>query len=315
VQNAAGRPLSGVAVRFEVMEGGGWTTTADATTDAAGHAGTTWYLGPAPGSAQRLAVTLTTGGTAASFRATALPLKPDSTYLGRNSYIEFTAGSLPLVLSAPHGGTLAPAELPDRTSGETVRDENTLELARTIADTVRQRTGKRPHLVLSRISRTKLDPNRELGEAAEGNALAGIAWREWHGFLEAAREAVERAGGGLYIDLHGHGHAIGRAELGYLLSASDLALTDAQLNNATLEARSSVRALAGRTAGGLAAVLRGPYALGTLLQARGYPAIPASRSRTRPATRISRAATIPPGTAPGPAGRWMGSSWSCSDRD
>jgi hypothetical protein len=283
VQNAAGRPLPGVTVEFQIGEGGGWTSAATVATDAGGRATTAWYLGPAPGSAHRLVATIAGGSVATSLHATALPLDPDSTYSGRNGYIEFAAGDLPLVLSAPHGGTLLPSELPDRTSGETVTDVNTIELARAIADEFEQRTGKRPYLVLCRLGRTKLDANREIGEAAQGNAGAEIAWREWHGFLQAARAAVESGGTGLYIDLHGHGHAIARLELGYLLSAGELGLSDAQLNTSSLIARSSVRALAARAPAGLAGLLRGPESLGSLLAARGFPAVP-SQSQPGPGT-------------------------------
>ena len=279
VQTAAGRPLPGVTVTFAVTDGGGWTTTSGAVTDASGRATTTWYLGPAPGSGHRLQAALAGGTLTTSFRASALPLEGDSTYAGRNDYIEFTAGSLPLIISAPHGGTMAPAEIPDRTSGETVLDTNTLELANAIADAFRTSTGKRPYLVLCRLSRTKLDANRELGEAAQGSAQAGGAWREWHGFLDAATTAVEGTGSGLYIDLHGHGHALARLELGYLLSASELALSDAQLNTMALAAHSSVRALATRSPAGLAGLLHGPQSLGTLLEARGFAAVP---SRLQP---------------------------------
>jgi hypothetical protein len=274
VRNAGGKPLAGVTIDFEVS-GGGWTTTAQAVTDASGQAATAWYLGPAPGNNQRL--TATAGSTlTATVHASALPLRPDSTYRGRGAYIELTAGSLPLVLSAPHGGALTPAELPDRTSGETVTDTNTLELALAIAAAFEERTGKRPHLVLCQLERTKLDANRDIGEAAQGNPLAEVAWREWHGFLTAARAAVEEGGPGLYIDLHGHGHAILRLELGYLLTASELALSDAQLNSPALTSRSSIRALATRSPAGLAGLLRGPSSLGALLEARGYAAVPSA---------------------------------------
>ncbi|NJD11084.1 MAG: hypothetical protein FIB01_11850 [Gemmatimonadetes bacterium] len=172
-----------------------------------------------------------------------------------------------------------PAELPNRTYGETAYDTNTLELTTTIASTMRERTGKRPYLVQCRLRRTRLDPNREIVEAAQGNASAEIAWREWHGFLDAAGAAVASGGGGLYLDIHGHGHPIARAELGYLLSASELALSDAQLNTAALIDQSSIRALATRASAGHAALLHGPESLGALLEARGYPAVP---SRTQP---------------------------------
>jgi len=271
VQNAGGKPLSGITVTFEVIEGAGWTERAQAVTDASGRVTTAWYLGPVPGSNHQLRAVTTTGTSSGTFRASALPLKPDSTYFGRNDYIEFRAGSLPLVVSAPHGGTLAPAALPDRTGGETVLDANTIELARAVGDAVQLLTGKRPHLVLCRLARTKLDANREINEAAQGSAAAELAWREWHGFLEAASAAVDT---GLYLDLHGHGHAVPRVELGYLLAGSDLALSDAQLNTAAIANRSSIRAVAGRSSSGLVGLLRGPSSLGALLESRGFPAVP-----------------------------------------
>ena len=49
-------------------------------------------------------------------------------YFGRNKYIEFHPGSLPIIISAPHGGDLIPSEIPDRTYGTMVTDSNTKEL-------------------------------------------------------------------------------------------------------------------------------------------------------------------------------------------
>ena len=49
-------------------------------------------------------------------------------YFGRNKYIEFHPGSLPIIISAPHGGNLIPSEIPDRTYGTMVTDSNTKEL-------------------------------------------------------------------------------------------------------------------------------------------------------------------------------------------
>ena len=37
--------------------------------------------------------------------------QPGTTYFGRSNYIEYIAGDLPFILSAPHGGALQPAEL------------------------------------------------------------------------------------------------------------------------------------------------------------------------------------------------------------
>lgn len=280
VKDAGGRPLAGVQIDWEVTEGGGFTLPARTVTDAAGNAGTRWYLGPRSDSPHRL-LARATSALAASFSAAAVPARPDSTYYGRQQYIEYRPGELPLIISAPHGGTLTPAEVPDRTTGTFDRDTNTEETVRAIADAFQQRTGKRPHIVISRLRRSKLDPNREIVEAAGGNALAEHAWREWHTFLAAARAGVERGGAGFYIDFHGHGHSIARLELGYLLTAADLGLPDATLAGATYANRSSIRALVPRSGQSFVSLLRGDQALGTLLQLAGYPSVP-SRQQPSP---------------------------------
>jgi hypothetical protein len=279
VKDADGRSVEGVRIEWDVTEGDGFTLPARTVTDAAGNAGTTWYLGPRSDSPHRL-LGRVTSTLAAGFSATALTARPDSTYFGRQQYIEYRPGELPLIISAPHGGTLTPAEVPDRTSGTFDRDTNAEETVRAIADAFQQRTGKRPHIVISRLRRIKLDPNREIAEAAGGSALAEHAWREWHTFLAAARAHVERGGSGFYIDFHGHGHPIARLELGYLLSAADLGLPDATLAGATYLNRSSIRALGLRSGHSFVSLLRGDQALGTLLQAAGYPSVPSRQQPT-----------------------------------
>lgn len=282
VTDAGGRPVRSATVRFEATTGEGFTLPQTVTTDAAGLASTRWYLGAAAGAQQRLEARVGTSLTA-TFSATRTASHADSTYLGRNGYIEYRPGTLPLIISAPHGCSLRPAEIPDRTSGTTTMDLNTEELARAVAAAFEQATGERPHLVISRLHRIKLDPNRELGEAAGSNAYAQHAWREWMTFLEAAHSEVEADAGGLYLDLHGHGHEIARLELGYLLTASQLAQSDAAIDAGALGAQSSVRSLVQRSGHSFSTLLRGDDALGTLFENAGYPAVP-SRQQPNPGT-------------------------------
>ena len=157
--------------------------------------------------------------------------EPGQSYFGRNRYIEYLAGDLPFILSAPHGGRERPDELPDREQGTFAFDTNTQELARAIASELHAYTGHWPHVIICRIHRRKLDCNREIVEAAAGNPLAEQSWHDFQGFVDAAQATVVRHHGrGLYIDLHGHGHAEQRLELGYLHSAEQLALSDAKLS-------------------------------------------------------------------------------------
>ena len=197
------------------------------------------------------------------------------TYFGAKNYIEYIAGDLPIVLGAPHGGYDTPSSIPDRTWGTTVRDSNTQELAREIAFEFHRRTGRHLHVIICRLSRKKLDANREVIEAAQGDPEAVRAWEDWHGFIEAAKDTVvARFGAGLYIDLHGHGHDLQRLELGYLLTSSELELSDQQMIDMNLATESSIRALAAVTAVTFPDLLRGESSLGSLLTARGFASVP-----------------------------------------
>jgi len=187
---------------------------------------------------------------------------------GTSNYVEYIPGDYPLVVSVPHGGALAPTTIPTRTVGTTVTDTNTIELGHAVVQAFKTTTGRAPHLVLVHLRRTKLDANREVVEAAQGNAEAIRAWTEYHAFIEMAMAGVrQRSGSGLYIDLHGHGHAEARLELGYLLSAGTLNASDAQLNAANAAATSSLRLIALQSPLSSSALIRGPSSLGGLLEA------------------------------------------------
>jgi len=186
---------------------------------------------------------------------------------GKNNYIEYIPGDLPIVISVPHGGALTPASIPDRTFGTNTTDLNTIDLGRAISSALTSRSARAPHLVIVHLRRTKLDANREIIEAAAGNAEAIQAWNEYHAFIEQAMAAVQlRSGTGLYIDLHGHGHTKQRLELGYLLSASTLDGTNAQLDATAVASASSLRLIAQSSPLLFSELLRGPTSLGGFLQ-------------------------------------------------
>lgn len=205
-------------------------------------------------------------------------------YFGRNGYIEYMAGNAPVILTAPHGGTMAPTTIPDRTAAAcggaatTVTDSNTRELVLSMRARFFSRYGTYPHVIISHLSRRKLDPNRTAIEAACGNATALDALTDWHGFIDVAKRAVLKSSGkGWYMDIHGHGHAIPRLELGYLLSGTDLDRTDAVLDgNVAFENASSIRTLSQSSSLSFSALLRGPTSLGTLYTSMGFPAVPSS---------------------------------------
>jgi hypothetical protein len=201
--------------------------------------------------------------------------QPGRSYFGTHRYVEYIAGDLPIVLTSPHGGRLRPDTLPDRQDGVVDMDLNTQELTRAIADELFARTGHRAHLIASHLHRRKLDPNREIKEAAQGNPAAELAWREFHADIEEALAAAVAAHGFAFlIDVHGHAHPIARIELGYGLNAAQLNQSDAAFDQSDLAAVSTLADLHARLGGSGAALIRGPRSLGDFFTERGFRAVP-----------------------------------------
>lgn len=272
VVGTGGAPLAGQVVSFSAV-GGGWVPTPRRATNGAGRTEVRWFLGPNPSAGQHFIARA--GAIELLLTAEIRRPTPGGRYRGDADYTEWLAGDLPIVVAAPHGGTLLPAGIPDRTSGTTVRDADTIELTMAVSDAFAAATGMRPHVIICHLSRRKLDANREIVEAAAGAAEAEQAWREYHAAIEAALiESEARAGRAFFIDLHGHGHEAQRLELGYLLSPTRLGLTDAQLAADAGRTSSSIWPLSAASGEAFPEVLRGPGSLGALLAARGYPSVP-----------------------------------------
>jgi len=198
---------------------------------------------------------------------------------GSHKYTEYIPGDIPLVISSPHGGALKPDSIPDRTSGVRQADANTQDLARRIAAAVKKATGKQTTLIISHLHRSKLDPNREIKESAQGDKTAEKVWGEYHAFIEEAlRDAVKRHGRAFFIDLHGQSHADVRVELGYLHYPPDFAKPAAEQNTPAFIQAGSL-ALIMKLNPGLdyPALLSGPESLGALLEARKFRATPSPR--------------------------------------
>lgn len=203
--------------------------------------------------------------------------QPGNIYYGLDGYIEYRAGNLPIILTAPHGGELKPANIPDRTCGTVGIDGRTQTLIKEMEYEIFQLTGGYPHIIICNLSRYKLDANRDLAEATCGNPEVVPYWYDWNMFIDSAKAIVTRDWGkGFYIDIHGHGHSVPRLELGYLFSASELRLPDIILNRPDYIVLSSLRALAGNNINNLthSDLLRGELALGTMLQNSGVPSVP-----------------------------------------
>ena len=208
------------------------------------------------------------------------PYIENSIYFGREEYVEYHSGSLPIILSAPHGGWIDPSEIPDRTQGITQIDTNTYQLTKMIMDTLTIRFGGKPHVILCLLERLKLDANRDSAEAAEGNIYAERAWAEYHYYLDIAKELVTvNHGSGIVFDIHGHGENPDgyydlRTWLGYLIKGDELDLPDEELNTIAFKNKSSIRVLADSSAYTFINIVRGGTSFGTLMDSLGYECVP-----------------------------------------
>jgi len=201
-------------------------------------------------------------------------------YFGSYDWVEWRPGTLPVVLSAPHGGGLEPEVIPDRSGPGivTVRDSRTIETTEAVSDALESLTGERPHVVIVHLRRTKLDANRAITEAALGDPNAGRAWAEYHALIDSAKARVVADNtAGLYLDMHGHGHVVQRLELGYLVTRDELiASSDAFLDVQDGEG-TSIEALGARTDIPFSRLLRGADSFGGMLEARDVRSVPSTR--------------------------------------
>ncbi|MFM8574128.1 MAG: hypothetical protein ACKOAU_21205 [Pirellula sp.] len=123
-------------------------------------------------------------------------------------------GDLPVVLSAPHGGTLKivgveareGVGMPTGPAGFfTGRDGGTSELAVEVSEALERKTGKKPYLVISKTHRKYLDPNRP-SEIAYEDSDAAPVYQRYHGTLQKyCKQILEKYHTGLLLDIHGQG--------------------------------------------------------------------------------------------------------------
>lgn len=117
-------------------------------------------------------------------------------------------GTLPVIVSAPHGGRQPLPDIPIRFGNNIekfviARDENTAEIARTLATETEALLGGRVGLVVARFERKQIDANRPADGAYESEAAKPF-YDHYHAALAAACKAVKESHGrGLLLDIHG----------------------------------------------------------------------------------------------------------------
>jgi hypothetical protein len=144
-------------------------------------------------------------------------------------------GNINLIVSAPHGGSIMPIDVPDRTSGgcrrqsganagvctwlyndpcvdgkrcdaTTVLDTLSAEFAENVANELDKTWGYKPFVIIGKWSRKKVDFNREINEATFNHPQARLAHQSYHSnIVQAINQIKQMFGKGLLIDIHGHG--------------------------------------------------------------------------------------------------------------
>ncbi|KAG1053963.1 hypothetical protein G6F43_003998 [Rhizopus delemar] len=144
------------------------------------------------------------------------------------SYYKF--GTLPLIITAPHGGRQKPSSIPDRTqNGSLVLQDIQM-----------------PYIVINLISRRKADTNRPIEEGTETEGGKRI-WLEYHNFIEKSIEDLHKTYNfGLLLDIHGQTHEHGMVELGYLLEPTDIKTKSVESLDEAVLHKSSIKSLTNR---------------------------------------------------------------------
>ena len=136
------------------------------------------------------------------------PAIPPAAVAAHDMLITVEAGTLPIILSAPHGGTEKIAGIPVRTGKNVerfvvVRDGNVDKIALQTAKQLEKTLGGRPYIVVARFERKYVDANRA-PDAAYEHETAKLHYDAYHRAIQDALVAIKRDWGrGLVVDIHG----------------------------------------------------------------------------------------------------------------
>lgn len=126
-------------------------------------------------------------------------------------YIEFEKGTLPLIISVPHGGELECDMIPKRSTGVLGIDKGTVEFAKDLIKLINMKFKKQtselkfPSYIISNVRRSKIDMNRDNTEAYnQTSILAREIYHFYHNTIQKLiHNNLESYGHSLLIDIHG----------------------------------------------------------------------------------------------------------------
>ena len=126
-------------------------------------------------------------------------------------YIECKKGTIPVIISVPHGGTANFENIPDRINGIHGVDKDTVKLAFDLIENIRKlfllksKDIRTPSFIISKIKRVKIDFNRKETEAFYSkSSLAREIYQTYHNkMLELIFYNLNKFNRSLLIDIHG----------------------------------------------------------------------------------------------------------------
>lgn len=201
--------------------------------------------------------------------------EPPAAQMKVGGLVEYRTGNTPVIIVSGHDGSQRPDDIADRKTGIRANDRGTRGITRKLYDTFHRETGAYPHLVYCDLARVKVDVNRDLPEAQEGDIGATEAWRAYHSLIdEAARQAIAEHGFAFLVDIHRHPHPEVRLELGQAITREELNLSDEELDRMDLADKSALTVALARYDGPFSKLLRGEDSIGAIYNRHGLRAIP-----------------------------------------
>lgn len=145
--------------------------------------------------------------------------------------ISIQRGTIPVVLSAPHGGTIAVPGGKPKEEGTTLRDQHTAEIAALTAQFLTERLDGKPYYAIAQFSRRYIDPNRGPGfreSQAYSCPVSKVHYDAYHRALRASVDEVRgKFGRGLLIDIHGQSRRPGEIIRGTVQGTTVTAMLEA----------------------------------------------------------------------------------------
>jgi N-formylglutamate amidohydrolase len=128
-----------------------------------------------------------------------------------DKYITYEKGTIPLILSVPHGGDQIYEEIPERSSGILGIDKNTILLTENLIDHIqsvyqdRINKKEKPSFIFCKVTRSKIDLNRPIEKAFnQTSILAKKVYQKYHEILKQyILHNIEIYNKSLLFDIHG----------------------------------------------------------------------------------------------------------------